>query len=360
MDKNSFYAIGLMSGTSLDGLDMVYAYFLKKDDYWFYEILACKTVGYDKKLKSLLQNAHTLNGRELLVLHNSYGEFTGKEVAQFVKEEKIRHVDFIASHGHTIFHEPQQHFNFQLGNAYFIVRETGIPVIADFRSRNIIFGGQGAPLVPIGDRLLFGNYDIRINLGGFSNYSLEDETNTTIAGDICPVNTVLNMLSLQYFGMEMDKDGKIGSRGKVINTLLETLDAIDFYHKESMDKSLSREWLEKEFLPVLDQYDTSLPEDVMRTVYEHIARQIAKIVSKYPEKKTVLLTGGGAKNKFLTDLISGKLQNMELKIPDNKLIDYKEALIFAFLGVLYFCNDFNCLSSYTKAPENMVCGVWYK
>ncbi len=360
MDKNSFYAIGLMSGTSLDGLDIVYAYFLEKDDAWFYEILACKTVEYDKQLKQQLKDAHTLNGRELLMLHNSYGEFTGKEIAKFIEEEKIRNVDFIASHGHTVFHEPSRHFNFQLGNAYFILRETGIPVIADFRSRNIVFGGQGAPLVPIGDRLLFGNYGIRINLGGFSNYSLEDETGTTIAGDICPVNVVLNMLSSKYFGLEMDNDGIIGSRGKVIESMLEELDAIEYYNRENGDKSLSREWLETEFLPVLNKYDKFLPEDIIRTVYEHIANQIAKIVLRHNQKNTVLLTGGGAKNKFLTGLISNKLLNTEVKIPDDRLIDYKEALIFAFLGVLSFCNHFNCLSSYTKAAEDMICGVWYK
>ena len=360
MDKISFYTIGLMSGTSLDGLDIVYSYFLNKDDFWLYEIIHSKTITYNDKIKQQLQNAHLLSGYDLLMLHNHYGEYIGKQVLKFIEEKKIQNVDFIASHGHTVFHSPEKKLNFQIGNPYFILLETGIPVIADFRSRNIVFGGQGAPLVPIGDRLLFGNYEIRINLGGFSNYSLEDENNNTIAGDICPVNIILNLLSEKFYNKEMDIDGELGKKGEIIENLLEELNSLKFYNEMHNNKTLSREWLETEFMPVLKKYFDYNPEDLLRTIYEHIVIRISKIVSKYKNKKSILLTGGGAKNKFLTSLIKKKLNKHNIEIPNQSIIDYKEALIFAFLGVLYLCSQNNCLSSYTKATSDMICGNLYK
>jgi anhydro-N-acetylmuramic acid kinase len=359
MDKNSFYTIGLMSGTSLDGLDIVYAYFLKKDEYWFYEILDYDTVDYDTPLKQKLKTAHLATGQGLMELHNEYGSFIGKCVASFIRRNGIKNVDFIASHGHTVFHQPESKLNFQLGNPYFILYETRIPVIADFRSRNIVFGGQGAPLVPIGDRLLFGTYGIRINLGGFSNFSLENDDGETLAGDICPVNTVINYLTGKYFGKDMDKDGEYGNKGNIQNDMLEELNELEFYRKGNYG-SLSREWLEKEFMPVIEKYGNYSPVDILRTVYEHIAIQIANLAVRYNAKENILLTGGGTKNKFLTYLIKEKLKGKKVEIPGNTLIDYKEALIFAFLGVLSFCNLYNCYSSYTQAPENMICGIWYK
>ena len=354
MDKNSFYAIGLMSGTSLDGLDIVYSYFLEKDESWLFEIFASKTVPYSNEIKEKLKNSHNLDGKALLEFHNEYGEWIGKQVRIFIEENKIGSVDFIASHGHTVFHDPAQRFNFQIGNPYFILKETGIPVVADFRSRNIVFGGQGAPLVPVGDKLLFSNYKYRINIGGFANISYEDKNGETMAYDICPANFVINSL-VEPLGLEMDKDGQLASRGKVISALLDDLNKISFYEQQP-PKSLSREWLDENFYYILAEYKSVSTYDMLATVYEHIAVQIATAVK---EDGDVLLTGGGAKNKFLVERIKSKLQGNKVVVPSEKIIDYKESLIFAFLGVLSYCKKNNCLASYTGAPEDMNCGVWY-
>ncbi len=354
MEKNSFYVIGLMSGTSLDGLDMVYAYFIEKDDNWQFEIFNSETVKYNDCLKAKLKTAHQKTGKELLRLHNDYGTWIGNQIKKFIAKNKIKNVDFIASHGHTVFHEPQKRFNFQVGNPYFILKETKIPVVADFRSRNIVFGGQGAPLVPIGDRLLFGEYTYRINLGGFANISFENDHGETIAYDICPVNIVINSL-VEPLGIEMDKDGELAAKGSINPDLLTKLESIEYY-SEKPPKSLAREWVEEVFNKVLLQFDGMSVNDMLATIYEHIAIRVAAAVKT---EGKVLFTGGGTKNKYLMKKISEKIGQENVVVPSNKIIDYKESLIFAFLGVLSYCKTNNCLSSYTGAPEDMVCGVWY-
>ncbi len=354
MEKNSFYVIGLMSGTSLDGLDIVYAYFIEKDDNWQYEIFNYETIKYNDCLKEKLKTASLKQAKDLLKLHNDYGSWIGNQVKKFIAKNKIKNVDFISSHGHTVFHEPEEKFNFQIGNPYFILKETKIPVVADFRSRNIVFGGQGAPLVPIGDRLLFSDYKYRINLGGFANISFENSNEETFAYDICPVNIVINSL-VEPLGVEMDRNGELAAKGRINQELLNKLEAIEYYSAQP-PKSLAREWVEKVFNKILLQFEGMSVNDMLATIYEHIAIRVASSVTTDGK---VLFTGGGTKNKFLMKKISEKIGEENIVVPSQKLIDYKESLIFAFLGVLSYCKTNNCLSSYTGAPEDMVCGVWY-
>ncbi len=355
-DKNSFYVIGLMSGTSLDGLDIAYCYFLEKDNNWHFEIFNAETVPYNTELKEKLGNCNKLSAKDFLIFHNEYGKWIGQKVNNFIKEHKINNIDFIASHGHTVFHEPDKNFNFQIGNPYFILKETQIPVVADFRTKNIVFDGQGAPLVPIGDRLLFGSYTFRINIGGFANISYENEQGKTIAFDICPANIIINLITREYFGQDMDKDGKIAQSGKIIPSLLNSLNNIDYY-KQNPPKSLAKEWLDTIFLPKLTPYfDKNKPEDILRTLYEHIAMQITTVTRT---DSPILLSGGGAKNKFLIELLKQKAGEENIIIPSQKIINFKESLIFAFLGILAHCDINNCYSSYTGSTMDMVCGQWY-
>ena len=270
-----------------------------------------------------------------------YGTYIGQSVNEFCTKYQFK-PQYIASHGHTVFHQPEIGITRQIGNGQEIAASTGINTISDFRSGDVALGGQGAPLVPIGDELLFSGYEFCLNLGGFSNISYR-EKEVRKAFDICPVNIILNHLCPPY-----DKDGTIGSQGSVHSELLNKLNNIEYYHKQP-PKSLGREWLENEFMPYLE--GSGIPHhDLVRTVYEHIAIQITNVLHT-PNEGQVLLSGGGTHNTLLTTLLKEK-SSVKIVIPDRLIIDYKEALIFAFLGVLRVRNETNCLSSVTGASRD--------
>ncbi len=350
METSNYHVIGLMSGTSLDGLDITYCRFSFDNKQWHFIIKKTKIVKYPKKLSEKLKKVTAMNAKDFLLLHNELGYFFGKKVNEFINQNNLV-VDFISSHGHTVFHQPEKHFNFQIGNPVIIRQITQLPVIADFRTKNIVAGGQGAPLVPIGDKLLFHQYNYCINLGGFANISYDNENNQRMAFDVCPVNTALNRLANEI-GKDFDKNGEIGKQGKISHALLTELNAISYY-RQSPPKSLGTEWLTKYFLPVLEEYNLPIA-DKIRTVYEHIVQQFQKILNQLPNGK-VLLSGGGTHNQFLLHLLKENIKQ-EIVVPNKKIIDFKEALIFAFLGVLKKENKPNCLSSYTGATEDMICG----
>lgn len=344
--KNSYHVIGQMSGTSLDGLDLVAVEFDFSVDKWKHRIIDAKTISYSETWEKKLRTAHHLTGSELLRLHNEYGKLLAFQINQFIKDFNA---DLIASHGHTIFHQPEKGFTFQLGNGSVIAAETGITTVADFRQPDVSLGGQGAPLVPAGDKLLFGEFDYCLNIGGFANISFE-KNNQRIAFDICPANIILNYFAAKQ-GLPFDKNGDLGRNGKINNELLVKLNSLDFYKKEP-PKSLGREWIESEFLPIIDGFPGS-DSDKLRTVYEHFAIQLAKATNK-PGK--MLVTGGGAFNKFLIERLK-ELSVANIVIPDSETINFKEALIFAFLGVLRIRNEVNCLASVTGAKRDHSTGV---
>jgi anhydro-N-acetylmuramic acid kinase len=345
-------AIGLMSGTSLDGLDIVLCSF-KKDDLRDFEIIDSTTVEYDNNLKERLQSAGSLSAYRFIELHREYGKWTGEQVIRFLKSHSLK-VEIIASHGHTVFHEPTKNINFQIGDGAAIAATTGITTVSDFRSLDITLGGQGAPLIPIVDRDLFGEYDACINIGGFANISL-DSDNERRAWDICPANTILNKLSTT-FGMEYDKDGKIGKSGKVIDGLLNELEKLDYY-EQLPPKSLGTEWLDSRVWPLINRYSGSKTENVMATLYEHVANRISSDLNRNGIKNA-LFTGGGVKNSYLISLIKERFCG-KLIIPKEEIIDFKEALGFAYLGVLRTKGLPNCLSSVTGAKQNSSSGVIY-
>lgn len=337
-----------MSGTSLDGLDLVAAEFWQTNEKWNFKIVSAKTISYSQDWQNWLSNSPTLPGEKLIELHTKYGRFVGKEAKQFINETGFR-PDLIASHGHTVFHQPALGFTFQIGNGADIAAIAGITTVCDFRTGDVALGGQGAPLVPIGDKLLFSDYKYCLNLGGFANISFE-ENEKRIAFDICPVNFVLNHFAEKQ-GLQYDKNGELGRKGKVEIKLLEKLNQIDFYQKRP-PKSLGREWVEQVFISVLNNFE--IPDnDKLRTVYEHVALQIANSVS---EKGKILVTGGGAFNSFLIERFKS-LTNAEIVIPSNEIVNFKEALIFAFLGVLKITGQNNCLSSVTGAKKDHSSGL---
>ena len=346
--KNTFSAIGLMSGTSLDGLDIVAANFNFQNNNFDFEIIEAETISYTETWLYRLLKAPNISGKELFQLHTEYGKYLGLKTLDFIKRTGFN-PDLIASHGHTVFHRPEKRFTFQIGNGAEIAARTRCTTVADFRVTDVALGGQGAPLVPIGDRLLFSDYNYCLNLGGFANVSFEQK-DKRIAYDICPVNFVLNHFA-EKKGLAYDKNGELGKQGKINSELLERLNQLKFY-RQNPPKSLGREWMENEFFPVIDSFEIS-DSDKMRTVYEHIAVQIAKINSK---KSKLLITGGGTFNTFLIERIKD-LSTLEVVKPGIEIINYKEALIFAFLGVLRLQNKINCLASVTGASSDSCCGA---
>lgn len=352
--SNTYKAIGVMSGTSHDGLDLCLAEFIHNGESWIYRILKTKSVEYDKPLQQRLMEAYNLSGRELAMLNAWFGAWIADRINELTKDFTADHVDAIGSHGHTIFHDPTHGYTTQIGSGAHIAAGTGIQCVCDFRSGDVARGGQGAPLVPIGDELLFPNYDICLNIGGIANlsYSTNDQR---VAYDICPANMALNKLMELYYSMPYDKDGELGRQGNIDESLLEKLNSLDYYNSK-VSKSLGREWFENTFFPIIDSHSAS-PGNKIRTVYEHIATKIAESFAA-KESGTVLLTGGGARNPFLTDLIDEKTNN-SLIIPSDEVIDFKEALIFAFLAVLYLRKTPSSLASVTGSLNNSIGGCLY-
>jgi anhydro-N-acetylmuramic acid kinase len=359
MATKTWRVIGLMSGTSLDGVDLAYVKITLNRGYHF-EIFKTKSVEYSELWKNKLNAAFSYSGEKLVKLDVDYGNYLGDLVCDFTADNGIEKLDFIASHGHTIFHDPDRGYTLQIGSGSHLSARTGKKVICDFRDQDVALGGQGAPLVPIGDQLLFSEYDLCLNLGGFANISYDNGPGR-IAYDICPVNIVLNYYT-RKIGLEFDDRGKLASGGRVNSRLLDRLNSLEFY-KEDKPKSLGYEFLDKTILPLLEEFDLSM-EDVLRTFVEHSAFQISKEINQIAsvlnkEKATTLITGGGAYNDFLIKRIR-ELSTGDIVLPSREIIDYKEALIFALLGVLRDQGEVNCLKSVTGASKDHSSGVVYE
>ena len=352
--KKKYRVIGLMSGTSLDGLDLAFCKLVHKKKGWKFELLESTTIKYTEAWKKKLSTAQTLSGEQLMTLHAEYGKYLGESCARFIQSKKIKKADLIASHGHTIFHQPQSGFTFQLGDGNAIHAVTGLPVAFDFRSLDVQLGGQGAPLVPIGDRYLFHDYDLCLNVGGIANLSMEIKDERK-AFDICFVNMGLNHLAVKA-KKEFDKDGAIALKGKVNDTLLQKLKKI-YTPLKKKRPSLAREGFEQMIQPLLDDKKISL-EDRMRTFCESIAIEIEEAIPVSQKSLKILATGGGALNSFFIQLLSEKLKHKgEVIIPDRKTIEFKEALVFALLGVLRARNEINALKSVTGAKHDSSSGI---
>ena len=311
------------------------------------------TLKYPATWEKKLTSAHLLTGRELLELHSLYGKFLGKCCQQFLRKHEITKVDLIASHGHTIFHQPENGFTFQLGDGNALHAETGLPLVYDFRSLDVALGGEGAPLVPLGDQLLFGFFDACLNLGGIANISM-DVKGQRKAFDVCFCNMALNYV-VRKTGKDFDKNGVTAAEGRIDAGLLASLRQV-YGELRKKRPSIGRELFEKKMHLILDNENVSTA-DMLRTICESIAIEIGKA---FPPKGkfSLLATGGGALNRFLVQLITEKLKGRgEVVVPAREIIEFKEALIFAFLGVLRIRNEVNVLSNVTKAGRDSSSGV---
>lgn len=340
----------MMSGTSLDGLDLCLAEFHESHEGWKFRILGAETISYAPKQKKELQNAEGLSVHAHHELHSRYGKWLGEQAVSFLNKYSKINVHYIASHGHTVCHRPDLGYSTQIGCGIHLAHTCGIPVVYDFRTQDVVLGGQGAPLVPFGDRYLFGKYDACLNLGGFSNISFE-KGNERLAFDICPVNLVFNALA-QQLGKEYDEGGNIAKDGALNPALLAQLNRLSYY-AASPPKSLGKEWVDQEIFPLLKNIEVS---DALRTFSEHTADQITSTAEMYG-LENILITGGGAKNTFLLELLKQKNRNLFWEVPADDIIDHKEALIFAFLGLQKLLGRPNVIPSSTGAKKAHSTGV---
>ncbi len=353
--SDRYRVIGLMSGTSLDGLDICLVNLEFKNRNWKFEIELADTISYAAGLKEKLKFDPNLSKDALILLDQFYGKWLGNQVNAFLTKHQLSKsaIHLIASHGHTLYHQPEQGYTKQIGGGPELFETTGISCVTDFRTQDIRLGGQGAPLVPIGDQLLFYDYAACLNLGGFANISLE-LNQRRIAFDICPVNIVFNHLC-QELDLDYDHDGNIARSGTKKDQLLHEMNQLKYYQSEP-PKSLGAEWLNNKLLPILQNADADVP-DRLHTAVLHAAAQIARVINEF-NLQNCLITGGGAYNSFLINEIQ-KRTECQLIIPNSKIVDFKEALIFGLLGVLRYRGETNVLASVTGASTDHSSGLIY-
>ena len=353
MKQSKYYVVGVMSGTSLDGIDLVYVQFTLTSK-WEFNIIHAQTMSYTSYWKTTLETLVALTPEALLELDKAYTTYLGSVIKDFIQIHQISRIDAICSHGHTAWHKPEQGETYQIGNRNTIANYLKQKVVCDFRVQDVTLGGQGAPLVPIGDALLFSEYEFCLNLGGFANISTQIGQDR-IAYDICPVNIVFNHYT-RRLGLDFDADGAIAASGTIVPSLLEALNALEFY-KVLPPKSLGLEWVQDYVIPLIERYKLT-EKDILRTFSEHVAIQIATAMEG-KTNATVLVTGGGAYNRFLMDRIKA-LSSHAILCPTPELIEFKEALIFGYLGVLKLRNEVNCLKSVTGAIRDHRSGKIYE
>lgn len=353
-----YRTIGVMSGSSLDGLDIAFTEFQESAGKWSYEIREAECYDYSKEWVEKLKTAPSLNALDYQLLHVEYGHYIGQQVNLFIEQRDLHYqVALISSHGHTTFHIPSKKMTAQLGDGASIASETQLPVVTDLRALDLAFGGQGAPIVPIGEKFLLGDYDLFLNLGGIANISFKSDP--YIAFDVCAANRVLNMLS-QMLGKEYDDAGLMARTGTVDKELLERLNALSYYEK-SPPKSLANEFGTDIVYPIIRDSGCDV-KDALRTYVEHIVVQIKNSLLHSASRNKgsrILVTGGGGFNVFLIQQLSTALEqvNVEVIVPDDTLIKYKEAMIMAFMGVLRWRQEYTVLSSVTGAARDSIGGA---
>ncbi|GAB5522937.1 MAG: anhydro-N-acetylmuramic acid kinase [Roseivirga sp.] len=357
MSDNSYRVIGLMSGTSLDGLDIACCQFELKEGNWHFFLGQTESIAYSAEFQQRLKASVSLSAVELLLLNNEFGRYTGELVKTFLDKYSLE-VDFVASHGHTVFHQIDKRLTYQIGAGQELANHTAQRVICDFRTLDVSLGGHGAPLVPIGDELLFAEYDFCLNLGGISNASFRYK-DCRMAFDIAPANMLLSHILLPT-GLPYDDGGQLARTGTVDQPLLDKLNGLDFY-QQPFPKSLGYEWFCESVIPLIDGSDASI-ENKLCTGIQHIAYQIAESLKAYASNGArMMVTGGGAKNHYLTEVLQQYLgEAIEVVIPEESIIDFKEAIVFALMGVLRLRGENNCLSSVTGASGDCSGGVIYE
>lgn len=353
MKKDKYNVLGVMSGTSLDGVDLVYVSFAKNLQ-WQWKIIHADTVPYNEKWMKLLFEITSMDINDTSMVDKEYTEYLGGIILNFIEKNDIKELDFVSSHGHTALHQPEKSLTYQIGNLPILAKLTNHTVVCDFRKQDVELGGQGAPLVPIGDQLLFGGYKYCLNLGGFANISFQKD-NARVAYDVCPVNIVLNFFA-RKLSRDYDENGEIAKSGNLNSQLLDKLNDLEYYSL-TYPKSLGYEWVREYVFPIINSMNLT-PADILRTFVEHVSQQIGKNLGGNNSEK-ILVTGGGSYNEFLIERIK-HYTTPQIVLPSSNLIEYKEALIFSLLGVLRVREEINCLKSVTGAKFDHCSGIIHR
>jgi anhydro-N-acetylmuramic acid kinase len=362
-----YRAIGVMSGSSLDGLDIACVEFETSGGRWKMQVLAACCEPYTEEWTEKLRSSTKLAARDYLLLHSEYGHYIGKALNRFIDAHELQYrVGLISSHGHTSFHLPPM-MTGQLGCGAAIAAETGLPVVNELRAMDLAFGGQGAPIVPMGEKMLWGDHAFFLNIGGIANVSWT-RPDGSVAFDICPANRVLNMLAAKL-GQAYDAGGAIAASGKLHQALLAQLNNLPYYGKP-YPKSLANDFGTETVYPLLGNSGVADTADLMRTYVEHIAQQTRRAMLMmlssggltHAGNQRMMVTGGGAFNHFLVQRIAQMLEPLGIvaEAAEPNLVNYKEAIVMAFLGVLRWREEPTVFSSVTGAREDSVGGALWK
>ena len=343
-----------MSGSSLDGLDIVFVELEESGGKWKHQVLEATCIPYEEKLRQELRNAPQLTARELAMLDADFGKYLGKTVNDFISQHQLEYkVALVASHGHTVFHQPP-YYTTQIGNGAFLAAATSLPVVTDLRTMDVALGGQGAPIVPKGELLLYDSYAYFLNIGGIANISYRGKE-VYDAFDVCPANRVLNMLS-QELGKPFDEHGVFSRSGQIVEVLLDQLNAQEYYW-QSYPKSLANEFGTEVIFPLIKSFHLDA-KDALRTYTEHIAMQTLESIQQINRKRgqlsgsaKILVTGGGALNDFLVERLQFYLKTLsiEVEVPDRQTVEFKEAIVMALLGVLRWREEATVIKTVTGA-----------
>jgi anhydro-N-acetylmuramic acid kinase len=361
---NVYHVIGVMTGSSLDGIDLAFTKITVKDGHYAHEILISECVPMPQKWKIRIEQLVMQNAVTYLKTSAFFGHFIGDRIAEFIEKHQLQNqLDFIASHGQTVFHQPENLFTSQIGDGAAIAGKTGFPVVCDFRSIDVALGGQGAPVAPIANKMFYSNYKMFLNLGGIANIAV-NVNGKYIAFDVTAVNLALNKIA-RMKGVEYDHDGNLAANGAVDERLFSEMNS-SFYYDKDYPKSLSGGWVSKVMMPTLQRHNISI-EDKLRTIVEHVAHQLNKSLEKIQQKENIsfsksdkmLVTGGGAFNKFMIQRMEEMLP-ITLVVPDEQTVKFKESVLMALMGVMRVRNEENCLGSVTGAARNAIGGAIYQ
>jgi anhydro-N-acetylmuramic acid kinase len=361
---NTYHVIGVMTGSSLDGIDIAFTKITVENNKYTYEVLISECIELPLKWKLRIEQLVLQNAVTYLKTSAFLGHFMGERIAEFIEKHQLKDkLDFIASHGQTVFHQPENLFTSQVGDGAAIARKTGFPVICDFRSIDVALGGQGAPVAPIADKLFFSDYKYFLNLGGIANIAA-NINGKYVAFDITAANLALNKIA-KMKGVEYDHDGNMARAGQHDPALFAEMNTSFFFDKD-YPKSLSGGWVSKVMLPTLGRHNIPV-ENKLNTICEHIAFQINKSIIAIQRKENItvskadkmLVTGGGAFNKFLIEKIEAALP-VSLQIPDEQTVKFKEAILMALMGVLRVRGENNCIGSVTGAERDSIGGAIYQ
>lgn len=358
-----------MSGSSLDGLDLACVEFevdTADNNQLAWRLLAGQTLPFTPEWIEILQKLPQANALDFCKTHAQLGHYFGKLTKQFLEAHQLT-PDYIASHGHTIFHYPQEGFTVQIGDGAAIAATTGISVISEFRTMDVALGGQGAPLAPLADKFILPGNDFYVNIGGIANISCNID-GKFIAYDTSAANQILNNLA-HAIGLEYDDKGSMAASGAVDEELLKQVNQHSYY-QQPYPKSLDNGWVLQNVLPIFLQNKASI-NDKLATAVEHTAQQlvfaIQEIIKKENFVKTaykMVATGGGVFNDFLIQRIQyhlnkATLAHVELTLPDTDMIKFKEAILMALMGLRRIENLSNSIATVTGASRDSSNGAVY-